>query len=334
MLFQLVFYLMKLKISLYLFIFIFLNSCSMDSKKSIVEPSKQIEVSTNKIVETSKKIVNLVTKKKENKKKILEKKEYVIKQKDTPYYLVGEPYFLEGIKYFPQIDYNYKENGLATFYGAELHKKRTANNSFNNVTELLGRHKTLPLPSVVKIINLENGLSIIIKINDRNEDNFSIIQVSRKVAQLLRFYKSGFARVRIEILSDPSKQLKIVTESMSSSDFDMTLESAPTEEVSITDLRETEIDKQEKTTNYLNEPIEVFFEKVSENKLFVKSFGFNSYLNAKEMISSLEDQFKTTIQNEGNNYSILFGPLENNDANKLVSSFISKGYKKTEIILE
>ena len=97
---------------------------------------------------------------------------------------------------------------------------------------------------------------------------------------------------------------------------------------------ETEIDKQEKTTNYLNEPIEVYFEKVSENKLFVKSFGFNSYLNAKEMISSLEDEFKTTIQNEGKSYSILFGPLENKEANNLFSTLIFKGYKNTEIIIE
>ena len=52
------------------------------------------------------------------------------------------------------------------------------------------------------------------------------------------------------------------------------------------------------------------------------------------MISSLEDQFKTTIQNEGNSYSILFGPLENKEANKLFSTLIFKGYKNTEIIIE
>ena len=56
----------------------------------------------------------------------------------------------------------------------------------SNVTELLGRHKTLPLPSIVKITNLENGLFLNIKIVDRHDDNASIIQVSRKVAQLLK----------------------------------------------------------------------------------------------------------------------------------------------------
>ena len=61
------------------------------------------------------------------------------------------------------------------------HKVKTANNDLNKVTELLGRHKTLPLPSIVKITNLENGFSLIIRINDRHNDNSSIIQVSRKV---------------------------------------------------------------------------------------------------------------------------------------------------------
>ena len=91
------------------------------------------------------------------------------------------------MQYIRKEEYTYNKKGLATFYGKELHKVQTANNDFNKVTELLGRHKTLPLPSIVKITNLENGLSLIIRINDRHNDNSSIIQVSRKVAQLLRF---------------------------------------------------------------------------------------------------------------------------------------------------
>ena len=78
---------------------------------------------------------------------------------------------------------------MANFYGKELHNKKTINNDLNKVTELLGRHKTLPLPSIVKITNLDNGLYLTIKINDRHNDNSSLIQVSRKTAQLLRFYK-------------------------------------------------------------------------------------------------------------------------------------------------
>ena len=59
--------------------------------------------------------------------------------------------------------YNYDKDGLASFYGKELHNVKTINNDLNKVTELLGRHKTLPLPSTVKITNLENGISLISK---------------------------------------------------------------------------------------------------------------------------------------------------------------------------
>ena len=102
-----------------------------------------------------------------------------------------------------------------------MHKIKTANNDLNKVTELLGRHKTLPLPSVVKVTNLENGLSVTVKIIDRHKDNSSIIQVSRKVAQLLRFYKNKITRVRVEILPDPSKQWKNVILSMNEPEFNV-----------------------------------------------------------------------------------------------------------------
>ena len=102
----------------------------------------------------------------------------VSKDSENLFYIVGEPYFIEGVEYVPKEDYNYKKRGLATFYGKELHNVKTINNDLNKVTDVLGRHKTLPLPSIVKITNLENGLYLTIKIVDRHEDNYSIIQVS------------------------------------------------------------------------------------------------------------------------------------------------------------
>ena len=296
-----------------------------------------ISCSVNESIDDSKKIVKTVIEKKEKifEKKIEKKQNNKTNKKsnsDLPLYVIGDPYFIEGIEYIPEENYKYNENGLATFYGPELHKKVTINNTYNNVLELLGRHKTLPIPSVVKLTNLENGLSVNIKINDRHNDNLSIIQVSRKVAQLLRFYKTGFARVNIEILSDPSKQLKIVTESMTLSDFNTTIESAPTESVIITDLKQ-DVDSNKKKTNILDEPIELNIEEITSNNLFIKSNNFSSYDNAKIFATKFIDN-KYTIQNEGSSYSVIFGPLENNEANKLFSSLIDKGYNSTEIIIE
>ena len=195
------------------FLIIFLVSCKIQQTDQILDiiPDK----------ETIKKAVKIPEKKvlKKSTDELNQKKSNLIK------YHIGDPYFIEGVEYIPEENYNYDEIGLASFYGKELHKRKTINNDFNNVTELLGRHKTLPIPSIVKVTNLDNGLSLTIKINDRHDDNSSLIQVSRKTAQLLRFYKDKITKVRIEVLSDPSKQMKIVTQSMNEINFNDTIDS-------------------------------------------------------------------------------------------------------------
>ena len=247
-------------------------------------------------------------------------------------YYIGDPYFIEGVKYIPEENYNYNEIGLASFYGKELHKRKTINNDFNNVTELLGRHKTLPIPSIVKITNLDNGLFLTIKINDRHNDNSSLIQVSRKTAQLLRFYKDRIAKVRIEVLSDPSKQMKIVTQSMNEINFNDTINSAPTESVSISNIDSTNIESNK--NEIIDEPIEIGFEEVSNEDFLLKVYEFQSYNEAKSIFTEFNLKYKFVIQKEEELYSLIVGPLNNDEANKLVLSFISKGYKKTEFILE
>ena len=246
-------------------------------------------------------------------------------------YVLGDSYFIDGVEYIPEENYDYNQIGLASFYNKELHNIRTINNDYNKVTELLGRHKTLPIPSIVKVTNLENGLSIILKINDRHNDNSSIIQISRKAAQLLKFYKNKIARVRIEILSDPSKQLKIVAQSMNQPSFNETIISAPTEIVSITNINP---DLQSNLKSYHESPIEINFSEITKEKMFLKIYGFDSYQKAKLIYGQLELKQKFTIQNDQDSYSLIIGPLENIEANNLVLSFISRGYKKTEFFLE
>ena len=243
---------MKL-LSSFFFIILFLLSCQLENNKTIAKVEK-------KIVNVEKKIIEVVSV-----NKLKEKKQNT---NNAIFYLIGDPYFIEGVEYIPEENYSYVQSGLATFYDKELHNVKTANNDINKVTELLGRHKTLPLPSIVKITNLENGSSLIIKIIDRHDDNVSLIQVSRKVSQLLRFYKNKIARVKLEVLTDPSKQSKIVLESMKQADFNKTVDSAPTESVSISDLDEVTIEKNISNSK-IEQPIELMSEEVSNQDLFV-----------------------------------------------------------------
>ncbi len=266
-------------------------------------------------------------------KKIEQKQKEKNDKKSFPKYVLGDSYFIEGVEHIPVENYSYNENGLATFYGKELHNKKTINNEHNKVTELFGRHKTLPIPSVVKLTNLENGLSLIVKINDRHYDNKSIIQVSRKVAQLLRFYKSGIARVNVEILADPSKQLKIVTQSMNDPKFNETLQSAPTEIVTVSELDNSN-EVIQNNEIFIEKPIELGFENVEKNELFIKIDDFNSYSEAKLEHDKLNQKYKTTIQNDNSNYSIIFGPMTNEEADNLFQFLLSKGYNNPLIIIK
>ena len=135
-----------------------------------------------------------------------------------------------------------------------------------------------------------------------------------------------------EVLSDPSKQMKIVIQSMNEATFNNTIDSAPVESVSISNL-DSNI-KEIKNNNYINQSIEIGLSEIKNKKLYLKIYGFTSYDNAKTIITDLKLQYKFSSHNEGSNYSVIMGPLENLEANNLVLSFISKGYKKTEFILE
>ncbi len=275
-----------------------------------------------------KKIENTIVKK-ENKKQTNNIKD--LKINNSIFYYLGDPYFIEGVKYIPEENYKYSEYGLSTFYGKELHNVKTVNNDFNKVTELLGRHKTLPIPSMVKVTNLENGLSVNIKIVDRHDDNASLIQVSRKVAQLLGFYKDKIATVRVDILSDASKQWKKVSLSLNEPNFNETISSAPTSIVSISNIDSSENNiKNNNNDNY--DPIELSSEEIDDYKLFLIVFNFNSYSDIQSQMENFSN-LKYTSEQNGQNYDLIIGPLDKTKINKLVSYFISKGYKETKITL-
>ena len=312
---------MKLIISLLFFLLI---SCEQISKDEVI----------NTIENTTDVIVKKTIKSPDTSNKVNIKVEENKTNKNSIFYLIGELYYIEGVKYVPEENYSYEEIGLATFYDKELHNKRTANNDLNKVTELLGRHKTLPLPSIVKITNLENGLSLTIKIIDRHNDNTSIIQVSRKVAQLLRFYKNKITKTKVEILPDPSRQWKNVTMSINDKDFNNTVESAPTEIVSISDIDEDLIAFEDQTDDIkIEQPIELGFEEVDNLDLYLHVNNFKNYQEIKNIVNEINLSDKYTSENIGNFFRLIIGPIDNKTGDKLLSTFIAKGYKESKLIL-
>ena len=101
-------------------------------------------------------------------------------------YKVGKPYTVLGQTYYPREQPDYKEVGMASWYGSDFHNKKTANGETYNMNDYTAAHRTLPLPSMVKITNLENGKSVKVRVNDRGPfAKGRIVDVSKKVAQKL-----------------------------------------------------------------------------------------------------------------------------------------------------
>lgn len=121
-------------------------------------------------------------------------------------YKVGSPYTIKGKKYYPAVDYNYNKKGVASWYGPNFHGKMTANGEIYNQNDLTAAHKTLPLPSIVRVTNLENGRSLVVRVNDRGPyAHGRIIDMSKRAAELLGFKNNGVAKVRVKVLEQESR---------------------------------------------------------------------------------------------------------------------------------
>ncbi len=123
-------------------------------------------------------------------------------------YKLGKPYQIGKAWYYPKSDYSYNETGIASWYGPGFHGKATANGESFDQNALTAAHRTLPMPSMVRVTNLDNGRSIKVRINDRGPfKNGRIIDLSRRAADLLGFRRQGTAKVRVEIVEDESRAL-------------------------------------------------------------------------------------------------------------------------------
>ena len=120
-----------------------------------------------------------------------------------PHYKVGNPYQIAGKWYYPERDLRYDNTGIASWYGDQFAGKLTANGEIFDPELISAAHKTLPMPSVVRVTNLDNGKSLVVRINDRGPYvTGRIIDMSRAGARLLGFKDDGIARVRVQLLID------------------------------------------------------------------------------------------------------------------------------------
>jgi rare lipoprotein A len=116
-------------------------------------------------------------------------------------YKIGNPYQVNGIWYYPREQPDYDDTGIASWYGKDFHGKYTADGEIYDTEGLTAAHPTLPMPVNVQVTNLDNGHSLVLRVNDRGPfAKGRIIDVSERAARLLGFHDQGTAKVRVVFL--------------------------------------------------------------------------------------------------------------------------------------
>ncbi len=118
-----------------------------------------------------------------------------------------KPYQVRGVWYYPAPQPDYDATGIGSWYGEQFHNRQTSNGENFDMDLVSAAHKTLPLPSLVEVTNLDNGRKMVLRVNDRGpfvEDR--IIDLSRAAAEQLGYRQKGVARVRVRYIGPAPKQ--------------------------------------------------------------------------------------------------------------------------------
>ena len=270
--------------------------------------------------------------------------------KTKGYYKVGKPYRIKNTWYYPAENFSYTETGIASWYGPKFHGRKTANGETFDMNTLTAAHRTLPMPSLVRVINLGNGRSLMLRVNDRGPfARNRIIDVSRRASQLLGFQQQGTARVRVEIVADESQRMKLEA---------MRGNISPQEKITAGPLAREPVIRQSlgpnpattqppihtakrrPATKQKSRPVLVENVPVAgTNRMFVQVGAFIDYANASSVRSRLS-QFGPAWLSEaqaGNQkfYRVRIGPMQTLErADRVLEKLVSSGFPRARIVVD
>lgn len=262
---------------------------------------------------------------------------------------VGRPYRVGGVWYTPVESYTYDQTGVASWYGPKFHGKRTANGEIFNQQALTAAHPTLQMPSLVKVTNLENGRSVVLRINDRGPfKRGRIIDVSKRGAELLGFKGQGTARVRVQVL--PRESEAMAEAAMQGKPLELQYAAAKQATTSRNNQPRraimtasatsptTTIQGHSEDGRFMPDPI-VTKQPVQDNNIYVQMGSFSNADNAhryKNQVAYLgsANVFPTVI--DGKQYNrVRIGPLANvTQADAILNKAIDDGYSGAHIIVD
>ncbi|GLR70493.1 septal ring lytic transglycosylase RlpA family protein [Agaribacter marinus] len=250
-------------------------------------------------------------------------------EEPTPTYVeynvwTSRPYEIRGQYYTPmQTGKGYQANGNASWYGQKFHGHKTANGEVFDMFELTAAHKTLPLPSFVRVTNKQNNKTIVVRVNDRGpfHDN-RIIDLSYAAAKKLDFRDNGVAPVHIEVIHVDESGLVTIgnkTQTQDKKNASVMVASAPS------------LPKVAKTILPVKKPNADPSAYERASGLFVQVMAMADGDKAKDLAKGIGDllQQPTHIPKIENLYRLRIGPLENEQsATKVIKDLKNIGFDK------
>lgn len=253
---------------------------------------------------------------------------------------VGAPYKINGVRYVPREDPTYDRTGIASWYGRKFHGRRTANGERYDMYAVSAAHPTLPLPSFVRVTNLQNGRSIVVRINDRGPfARGRIIDLSYRAAQLLGYVKQGTARVRVSAVGSSKPVAPRPTQvaykprppaTRNAQNALPKMPSAPSAPVTEVTL--------EGSVPYVSQPT-VEQLPVATTNLYVQAGAFSDRENAERLRGALSALGRVWVHSasvEGAMYHrVRLGPLASvEEADRMLGAVLARGHRRARILVD
>ena len=265
----------------------------------------------------------------------------------NPRYHLGAPYQVRGNWFYPAENYGFDETGLASVY-APGHASLTTNGErYDRSVAAIG-HPSLQLPAIAKITNLENGLSIVVRVNDRGEGSPTrFVQVTERLATLLRMSSPNATKVRVQLLPAESKAAVATMPGAPKLDIAVAPRGAvvadalppPGAEVerkTVSSVPAASGDTASATIERLPETL--FQEPVRPTRLWVRLDTFESYRYAEQQERKMRYNKTTveeTVENRVRRFTVKIGPFDTpREADETVRTAFSVGIPDARIVAE
>lgn len=276
--------------------------------------------------------------------------------KANPIYKIGDPYQIAGIWYYPERDLSYDETGIGSWYGDEFAGRHTANGEIFDPNKVTAAHKSLPMPSIVRVTNLDNGKSLVLRVNDRGPFVAGrIIDLSRAAAQLIGYKDQGIARVRVQVLAEQSLRVEQLAKQGDFSDFSLDNSQAMPEVAAVAqpEISMTATSSSGRVTNSSQDEAsvsavellarsrvgEVITVAPLETDIWVQIGAFYAEINAANVlanVSSVGAGKISTIDISGQTlHRVRIGPLKSvADADQALDGVVNLGFSGARIVVD